>query len=141
MRLCFLMERKYAPYPKWFGTAFRRLECADRFEPFLSRAIRGETWQEREAALSGAYAQLVEMQNALGIVPPKPAATAPFFNRPFQVIHLHTRFADLLAGEITDPYIRRIASRRLLGGIDHICDNTDLLTNTEYRLALRRLYD
>ena len=22
MRLCFLMERQYAPYPKWFGTAF-----------------------------------------------------------------------------------------------------------------------
>lgn len=28
MRLCFLMERSYSPYPKWFGTAFRRLACA-----------------------------------------------------------------------------------------------------------------
>ena len=28
MRLCFLMERKYAPYTKWFGTAFSRLAGA-----------------------------------------------------------------------------------------------------------------
>ena len=28
MSLCFLMEKRYAPYAKWFGTAFLRLECA-----------------------------------------------------------------------------------------------------------------
>ena len=28
MRLCFLIERRYAPYSKWLGTAFARLDCA-----------------------------------------------------------------------------------------------------------------
>ncbi|NTU80855.1 MAG: hypothetical protein HGA45_15995 [Chloroflexales bacterium] len=28
MGLCFLIERHYAPYPKWFGSAFQRLACA-----------------------------------------------------------------------------------------------------------------
>jgi uncharacterized protein DUF4037 len=28
MHLCFLFEKQYAPYPKWFGTAFRRLHSA-----------------------------------------------------------------------------------------------------------------
>ena len=28
MRLCFLLERRYAPYPKWLGTAFARLDSA-----------------------------------------------------------------------------------------------------------------
>ncbi len=28
MMLCFLIERVYAPYPKWFGTGFARLACA-----------------------------------------------------------------------------------------------------------------
>ena len=37
MRLCFLMERTYAPYAKWFGIAFLRLSCAGRCRPF-SRA-------------------------------------------------------------------------------------------------------
>jgi hypothetical protein len=23
MNLCFLLEKQYAPYPKWFGTAFQ----------------------------------------------------------------------------------------------------------------------
>jgi Domain of unknown function (DUF4037) len=28
MGLCFLLERRYAPYSKWFGTAFAELGCA-----------------------------------------------------------------------------------------------------------------
>lgn len=30
MRLCFLMERRYAPYPKWFGRAFSLLPHSGR---------------------------------------------------------------------------------------------------------------
>ena len=30
MRLAFLMEREYPPYPKWFGTAFSGLHSATR---------------------------------------------------------------------------------------------------------------
>jgi hypothetical protein len=30
MRLCFLMEKQYWPYAKWFGTAFSKLACAGR---------------------------------------------------------------------------------------------------------------
>lgn len=29
MRLCFLYKSTYAPYSKWFGTAFSRLDGAD----------------------------------------------------------------------------------------------------------------
>ena len=29
MRLAFLMERTYAPYVKWFGTAFARLPAPE----------------------------------------------------------------------------------------------------------------
>src|SRR5205814_4162108 len=35
VRLCFLMERVYAPYPKWFGAAFDRLGCAEKLSPHL----------------------------------------------------------------------------------------------------------
>ncbi len=31
MLLCFLMERSYAPYSKWLGTAFAQLDCAPRY--------------------------------------------------------------------------------------------------------------
>jgi hypothetical protein len=36
MRPGFLLERNYWPYPKWFGTAFGRLELRD--EPLVGSA-------------------------------------------------------------------------------------------------------
>ena len=40
MHLCFLMEKQYAPYSKWFGTAFSRLECASSLAPVLQGVLR-----------------------------------------------------------------------------------------------------
>lgn len=52
MRLCFLMERQYAPYSKWLGTAFSRLECAPRVGPSLTSALAADTWSELRAAVN-----------------------------------------------------------------------------------------
>ena len=40
MRLCFLMERQFAPYPKWFGKAFSLLNCADELTPIFKKVCR-----------------------------------------------------------------------------------------------------
>ena len=61
--LCFLMEKQYAPYPKWFGTAFEQLDCAQALSPALWRAQRARTWQEREAALCEAFEFLARAHN------------------------------------------------------------------------------
>ena len=53
MRLCFLMERQFAPYAKWFGTAFASLEAASELTPLLWRALRAATWLQRDRAPSG----------------------------------------------------------------------------------------
>ena len=37
MRLAFLMERTYPPYPKWLGSAFAELQCAPELLPLLER--------------------------------------------------------------------------------------------------------
>ena len=55
MNLCFLMERKYAPYPKWFGTAFKELKCANELLPILLDVQSARTWKEREEELCKAY--------------------------------------------------------------------------------------
>lgn len=140
MRLCFLLERQYAPYPKWFGTAFKGLACAAGLSPHLRGAQLAGDWQERERHLAAAYEQLAALHNALQITEPLPAQVRNFFGRPFKVIALHG-FADALRARITDEEVRRIASRRLIGGIDQFSDNTDLLEHTGFRHALRRLYD
>ncbi len=141
MRLCFLMERQYAPYPKWFGTAFRRLPCASEVEAPLREALRAATWQDRESALVRAYELVAGMHNALGLTEPLPAKAVSFFNRPFRVIHLEAGFAGALARRIEDPQIRTLTNRRLLGSIDQVSDNTDLLCDTRRRAAIRRLYE
>ncbi len=139
MRLCFLMEKQYAPYAKWLGTAFARLKCAGDLVPILHSASLAETWQEREKHLCTAYEHVAAMHNALGMTEPLPDKASRFHGRPFRVIH-GDRFADAVAAQITDPAVRRIASSRLIGGIDHFGDSTALLEDQQRRPVLRRLY-
>ncbi len=139
MRLCFLMERQYAPYPKWFGTAFSRLACAAELLPALRRTLHAHSWQEAEAGLVPAYEALARLHNSLGLTPPLPETVRSFWGRPFQVMAMYG-FADALLAEIRDPAVQRIAARPPIGGIDLISDNTDLLESPAWRPALRNLY-
>jgi hypothetical protein len=139
MSLCFYMERQYAPYPKWFGTAFNRLTCAPDLTPMLTSAQLAPTWQEREAALVEAYEYIARAHNALGITEPLSTDVRPFFGRPFKVLFAE-RFADAIVATITDSRVERIASHRLIGSIDQFSDSTDLRSSTEWRERLRALY-
>jgi Domain of unknown function (DUF4037) len=139
MRLCLLMERSYAPYPKWFGTAFKQLPCADKLYPILQEVLAARTWPEREHHLIPAYATLAAMHNALQLTAPLPTQTKQFFGRPFQVIALHG-FAEALLQQIRDPAVQQIAQQRPIGSIDQFSDNTDLLEDSGRRPVLRKLY-
>ena len=139
MRLCFLMERQYAPYSKWFGMAFARLTCAKTLSPYLHQGQFAKTWTEREQGLAEAYQLVAAMHNALEITKPLPTTVRGFFGRPFKVIALHG-FAEALCSRITDPEVRRIANRRLIGGIDMVSDNTDILSDPHWRPVLRGLF-
>jgi hypothetical protein len=140
MRLAFLMERVYAPYAKWLGTAFARLACAAELTPHLSAAQTAVTWQARQAHLVLAYEALARMHNALALTDPLPEQAKPFFERPFLVMAQHG-FADALLAQISDPAVRRMADRRPIGNIDLLSDNTDLLEGTGWRPTLRRLWE
>jgi len=140
MSLCFLMEKQYAPYPKWFGTAFKRLKSGADIEPVLWSAQVAQTWQERNAALSQAYEYIARMHNTLSITERMPEAVSQFFGRPFMVIWGH-KFADAIRAQITDPSVRRIASCHLLGSVDQFSDSTDLRSHISLRASLRSLYE
>ncbi len=139
MGLCFLFEGRYAPYAKWFGTAFKQLACAPVLIPILWDAQQAATWQDRMAALGEAYEQLARMHNALGITAPLPERVARFHERPFDVLHAGL-FSDAIVAQIGDPEVGRIAARPLIGGIDQISDSTDIRSDPRWRSALRRLY-
>ncbi|MBX3001266.1 MAG: DUF4037 domain-containing protein [Caldilineaceae bacterium] len=139
MRLAFLMERQYAPYPKWFGTAFKQLACAETLADPLFKAQTALTWRQREAHLVDAYEILARMHNRLGITDPLPGKARPFFGRPFRVMALHG-FTDALIAQIEDPSVQQIAQRRPIGSVDLFSDSTDLLEAQHLRPRLRDLY-
>jgi hypothetical protein len=125
MNLCFLMERRYAPYAKWFGTAFKGLRAAPELMPLLSRAQQAGGWHERAEALARAYEVLARLQNELDVGVTLTATVSSFHDRPFPVIHGEV-YAQALVERITDPAVRRIAAQGLIGNISQWNDNTDM---------------
>ena len=124
MHIAFLIERRYAPYPKWFGTAFARLGIASQLQPLLADALQATPWQEREAAIALAAGRLAELQVERAI----PGAVAPrvssYFTRPFQVINAD-EIAGGLRGAIGDETLRQVAT----GSIDQLTDMVPVLTS------------
>jgi len=139
MRLAFLMERTYAPYPKWFGTAFQQLNCADMLTPYLEEAIWAKMWSARENALRFAYEHIAKMHNHLQITKPFPEKAAQFHSRPFQAIAIHG-FCDVLLAQIQDPTVQKIAQQRPIGSVDQFSDSTDMAEDLSRRSILCQLF-
>ena len=140
MSLCFLMEKQYAPYPKWFGSAFRLLACAEELTPILWNALQAENWELREQALVRAYEFLVDKHNGIKITEPRQTRASPFHGRPFKVIHGDS-IAHAISLQVADPEIKRIMEKGLIGGIDQWCDNSEMRSNiSQWRNALKNIY-
>lgn len=137
MRLAFLMERTYAPYEKWFGSAFTRLTLAADLEPSLTASLASRTWREREAHLGKAYECLARAHNALGISEPVSPELRPYHQRPYRVLHAE-RFVETIQATITDPAVRALPPS--IGSIDQFSDSTDVLTHPERRARLAAVY-
>ncbi|MGH3145223.1 MAG: DUF4037 domain-containing protein [Rubrobacter sp.] len=137
MRLCFLMEKRYAPYSKWFGTAFARLECAGALIPIFERVLRADHWKEREEHLIRAYEYVACMHNALGITTPIETRVSRYHDRPFLVIHAD-RFARAIEAAIEDPEVGVLRAR--FGSVDQFVDSTDVLSRPAVYGRLRAMY-
>ncbi len=138
MGLFFQQERRYAPYSKWFGSAFNRLPCAAELLPWMTRAFDATTWQEREAALNPIYEYAARRHNQLGLTPPLPDQVSPFYSRPYQVIHAELFTAALLA-EIKDPQLCAIPVP--IGSVNQFITSVDALTRPELVRKLMVLYE
>jgi len=138
MHLCFLMEKQYTPYYKWFGTAFARLEWAPALTPIFQHVFDSRDWVEREGALSEAYQILMAMHNNLGVTPAIEPQIAPFFNRPYQVPR-SARFADALHESIQSDVVRGFP--RDIGAVDQFVNSTDILSDPEWGRKFKEIYE
>ncbi len=140
MRVCFFLERRYAPYAKWFGTAFSRLDCAPKVGPLLESVLAASSWSVRDLALGRAYAAVAEIQNSSGLCELQNGTPGSFHDRPFTVIEFRAKFAASLVAQIRDPDVLDLANRRLIGNVDLISDSTDVLEDAARRKALEGLF-
>lgn len=67
MRLCFLYQDTYAPYSKWFGTAFSKLDVDNSIKQAIDGTLSANHLPEREKRLVEAQAFVADLHNLLTI--------------------------------------------------------------------------
>ena len=139
VQLAFLQERRYTPYDKWLGTALARLASTGPLRSALAAVLAASESAERQRMLGDVLVELVRRHNALGLTAPAPERTSRFHGRPFDVVD-GAAIALRLTQTVTDPEVRRLVERPLVGGIDLVTASTDLAGDVDRTEVLRRLY-
>jgi len=135
VRLWFLFERRYAPYSKWLGSAFKQLPGSDELGAALSDALAARDFPSREQALVVAYEMAARRHNELGVTEELDTTVRPFYGRPFLTL-MSDRIAKACIAQLADSPLTRLP---LVGGVD-FADATDLLAHGARARKLRALY-
>lgn len=136
MRLALMIDRRYAPYQKWLGTAFARGRHEDDLPRYLSAAVAARDAVARESALAGAYIALARRHNQARLTEPLDTGIRTYHQRPAQVL-MADRFADACLATVTDPALRALP---LVGAVDQAVDSVDLLSAPQQWRRLAALY-
>ena len=137
MRLCFLIEKQYVPYNKWFGTAFSKLHCSEDLYPLLIKVMNSDNWKGREQYLSKVYTYVGEMHNSLNITRPLNTEVSNCFTRPDLVVN-SDEFVEAILETIEDKEVRNIKYR--IGSVNQFADSTDVLCNPELLNKMQDIY-
>jgi hypothetical protein len=137
MQLCFYMEKEYAPYMKWFGTAFSRLNCAQGLQPLLEKVFLLENWKDREKILSAIFLILAEMHNDLAITEYIEPKITNFHDRPYKVPQSE-RFYQALIDKVQSPRLKSLD--RPIGSVNQFTDSTDITCWTRAQEIISAVY-
>jgi hypothetical protein len=132
MHLGFLLERRWPPYAKWFGTTFATLPRAAAAAPDLAAALAADDWRAREEALCRGLTSLHDLQGEVGL-PTVADVVVPFFDRPFRGLG---PAADAVTDAIQDPVVRALPPG--VGTVEQWVDDVDVLTDPGRRVAAAR---
>jgi len=137
MRMCFLQERRYAPYSKWLGSAFRELDAYKVLGDRLLDVLAATGYEARETALVDVVQTLAARHNALRITARVDESVGLFHGRPFRVLG-SGRFVDACLERVSDPWLRSLP---LTGAVDQFVDSTDFLSKPGVFPHVARLFD
>jgi hypothetical protein len=130
MRLCFLMERRYAPYSKWFGSAFKQLDIAAFLLPVLEGVLQASHWKEREEYLGRAYTMVADKHNSLGLTEELSSNIRGYFSRPFQVLSARNAIHNMELKQLTP----------VIGSVGQFTDSTTVFDDVQLYARLKNLY-
>lgn len=137
MHLCFMMERKYAPYSKWFGIAFSQLNCAPKLTPIFQAVLEANEWNQRQTSLAIAYEVIAQLHNALNITIPLEEKALQYYNRPYLVVG-DDRYVEELMNAVTSEEVKNL--KHSLGSLNQFIDSNGQLNNLVLCKKLKELY-
>src|SRR6185369_8577104 len=137
VRLCFLMERQYAPYTKWFGTAFAKLACAPELGLIFRDVLLSVGWKEREGHLSQAFRVIARLHNELRITRPIREDVSQYFGRPYMVFEAPDLLRDII-NSFADDEVKAI--KHGLGSVNQFVESTDQISRKELSEMMKALY-
>ena len=136
MRLCFLYKDTYAPYSKWFGTAFSRLDVDGKVKHTINLALSANSLEEREDRLVEAQALVAEMHNASGLTELVDYQIESYFGRNIKVI-LADKFAEVTVNELINTAFENVP---LIGTLSQIGGLSSFADEKECYARIAKLY-
>ena len=137
MRLCFLYKETYAPYSKWFGTAFNNLDIDDNIKQLISKALSADNLHKRESYLVKAQKAVAEMHNASGLTEPVDCTIETYFGRDIKVIFAD-KFSEATANKLKGTVFEKVS---LIGTFSQIGGLSEFSDDQENYNRIMNLYE
>lgn len=136
MRLCFLYKDTYAPYSKWFGTAFSKLDIDENIKTKINEALQTSDLKKRESNLVEAQALVADLHNASGLTDKVDYNVESYFGRDIKVIFAD-KFVDATVEKLKDTVFENIP---LIGTMSQFGGLSDFADEKQYYNQIKKLY-
>jgi len=136
MRLCFLYKDTYAPYSKWFGTAFHKLDIDENIKAKINAALKANDLTEREINLVEAQALVADLHNASGLTNKVEYSIESYFGRDIKVIFAD-KFVDATVEKLKGTAFETMP---LIGTLSQFGGLSDFADEKVYYAQIKDLY-
>lgn len=136
MRLCFLYKDTYAPYSKWFGTAFSKLDVGKGIKFAIEGALSASSLTEREEKIVEAQALVADLHNASGLTDFVDYRIENYFGRNIKVIFAD-KFAQAAGKELRNTPFEKIP---LIGTFSQIGGLSEFSDEKKYYKRITEIY-
>lgn len=136
MRLCFLYKNVYAPYSKWFGTAFNELDIDVNIKKSIYTALHAETIEQREDWLVKSQALIADLHNKSEITPFIDYKIESYFGRNIKVIFTE-KFAEAVSEKLIGTQLENIP---LIGTFGQIGGLSSFSDEKQYYKQIKAVY-